>query len=513
MTASTITYSGPFAFFRKHFNGDYSLGRSYWVNTFLTQFVTFLVGIMLVTWVGKTFPARYGSAGVLLLIFFGTAIWVWAIAGAWASANKHVGRGGKRFWAISAKCVIVLGIVRTCASLVGMSGQLAEHWKVATGWQLGPEVSIQVRADGKSILLKGGINDGAAEALAEALARSPSVRTVVLQSNGGWIRQGDMIAKVITDHGLNTYVEQECSSACTLAFLAGKERAAEPNARIGFHSFQSIGGGTTTSAIDAAAAQRLYRQAGLSSAFIAKIIATPHDRIWYPSHEELLSEGVFTRVSLGGESASIATTAPTREKLIAEFIKVPVLDALSKKYPQEFNAIIDQALLQVQAKKADNEVMGMARMQIGRLSEKFLPIVADATLLEFNLLLEAQAEALKMRNPEVCVELIFPKDRSSNLAAFLPKELLARQLDWLTEMVRTSDPKNAQHLPMAEKQRIVKGVLNAMPALQVQYLVSKKLHETSPRESCQAVIGYLSVMNHIGANERARSIRAIYTPN
>jgi hypothetical protein len=29
------TYFGPFAFFSRHFNGDYSLGRSYWVNTLL----------------------------------------------------------------------------------------------------------------------------------------------------------------------------------------------------------------------------------------------------------------------------------------------------------------------------------------------------------------------------------------------------------------------------------------------------------------------------------------------
>ena len=28
-------YAGPLAFFKRHYNGDYSLGRSYWVNNTL----------------------------------------------------------------------------------------------------------------------------------------------------------------------------------------------------------------------------------------------------------------------------------------------------------------------------------------------------------------------------------------------------------------------------------------------------------------------------------------------
>lgn len=36
-------------------------------------------------------------------------------------------------------------------------------------------------------------------------------------------------------------------------------------------------------------------------------IARLHDKAWYPSHDELLAEGVFTRASLGGETATLAT--------------------------------------------------------------------------------------------------------------------------------------------------------------------------------------------------------------
>ena len=64
-------YAGPFAFFRRHYNGDYSLGRSYWVNTLLVSLFAPAIGIILLPWLTEEFPARYGSIGVLLLTIFG----------------------------------------------------------------------------------------------------------------------------------------------------------------------------------------------------------------------------------------------------------------------------------------------------------------------------------------------------------------------------------------------------------------------------------------------------------
>jgi hypothetical protein len=509
---SKTSYRGPFSFFRKHFNGDYSLGRSYWVNTFLIQLFAPLLGVLVLPWLGEHFPARYGSAAVLLLTLLGVIAWAWAISGTWASANKHVSRGGKQGWASAAKVMIVLGVLRMFGELGNMTGPLGEHWKVATGWQLGPDVTVQVRADGKSLLLKGGINDGTAESLANALNLAPSVNTVVLQSTGGWIRQGNMIAKVISERGLNTYVEQECSSACTIAFLAGKQRAGEPNARIGFHSFKSIGADATTST-DASTAQQTYLRAGLSPAFIAKVVATPHDMMWYPSHDELLAEGVLTRVSLGGETATLATLATTREKLAAEFAKVPAFGALAAKYPREFDAIVDTAWAQIQSRRSDGEVMVAARGQVSQLTAKLLPIVSDTTLLDFNVLITEQATALGDRSPEACVELLFPTGKPMNTAAMLPPKLAARELELMGEMIRTSDPRNAKRFSKAETDRIVQRVLAQLTPPQIQFLVSDQLRASSPREACQAVVRYLAALNNIPEGDRARSIRAIYSSN
>ena len=233
---STPEYKGPLTFFRRHYNGDYSLGRSYWVNTALVSLFAPVVGLMLLPWLGENFPARYGSTGFLLVTTLGIVAWFWAGAGTWASANKHVQRGGKSGWASAAKLMIVLGVLKTFGDVGNMMPILQEHIRVAAGAQLGPSTRLELRADGRSVLLSGGINDESAEQLEKALLMAPSVTTVVLSSEGGWIREGQMLADVIRKRRLNTYVEGYCASACTIAFLAGVERAAAPPARIGFHA-------------------------------------------------------------------------------------------------------------------------------------------------------------------------------------------------------------------------------------------------------------------------------------
>ena len=304
-------YQGPLAFFRKHLNGDYSLGRSYWVNTFLVLLFAPALGLILAPLL-QDLPARYSSAAVLALTVLGLLAWVWAISGTWASANKHVQRGGKGGWASAAKVIIVLGIFRTVVDVGNMSESFDEHWRVALGGQLGPQYTIQVSADGKSVVFKGGINDGAAEALTRALDMAPAVNTVAFSSMGGWVREGNLVANIISQRDLSTYVEGECTSACTIAFLAGRDRVVGPNAHVGFHQFKSVGepGGDEG---DQTMARAVYERAGVSREFINRIVATPSEQVWYPAHNELLAENVITREITDGETKSLATRLRTRD--------------------------------------------------------------------------------------------------------------------------------------------------------------------------------------------------------
>jgi hypothetical protein len=277
-------------FFRKHFNGDYTLARSYWGHLFLLQYAYLGATMVFLDWLAQTLPARYSSGGVIFFTVFGYVVWGWSVGGTWASANKHAARGGSANWAAIAKVLVVLGGLKILSATPANIVTVADHWPVARGAQLGPSVSLQIDRGGKAIVLAGGINDGVADALAAALDRAPAVTTIVLQSGGGWTREGRLLAGTIAARGLGTRVDTECSSACTIAFLAGKVRTARPGARLGFHAFSAVGGGEAIGR----SVQKTYGEAGLADAFIARIAATPPQQMWYPDQDELYAQGILT---------------------------------------------------------------------------------------------------------------------------------------------------------------------------------------------------------------------------
>ncbi|WP_050479083.1 hypothetical protein [Herbaspirillum rhizosphaerae] len=501
------------SFLRRHLRGDYSLGRSYWLHMVVfAALLPRLLGILL----GPIFtdqPARYGAAATLIVLVMGWVAWGWAAWGTWMSAGKHVQRGGKRFWANLARAMLVFGLIGTIGNAVRIHGALGEYLRTALGSQWGPETTFEVRADGRSILLKGGINDDTAERFVKVLDAAPGVRTVVLYSSGGWVTQGRRLAKIIAARGLDTYVEQDCASACTIAFLAGKSRAADPAAHIGFHAFHSLGGldQKFAQSSDEKLARDTYGQAGLSPAFINRIVGTSHNSVWYPSHDELLQAGVLTRTSLGGETATLATAASTREKLEEEFKKSEVFDVLSVKYPADFNRIVDDAWKKAQDKRPDSEIIAAARTELNLMTERLLPTASDKSLMDFQHLLLERAEALRLQNSEACVATLFPGSQTAHARVSLPQELTDREVRFTAAMIRDSSPANRKNVSKEETQQTVRYLLASLTPGQQELLRSPPLRAASPGAACAMVIAYLKAIDIQPEALRKHTLRVLYS--
>lgn len=505
-------YRGLFAFFRKHYNGDYMLARSYWVNTLLVSLFAPVFGFMLLPWLNENFPARYGSAGFLFVTAFGVCAWFWAVAGTWASANKHVQRGGQSGWATAAKVMIVLGVLRTFGDVGNMTPALLEHMKIAMGAQVGTETKLEVRADKQSILLTGGINDGSAEQLEKALQMAPSVTTVVLNSEGGWIREGQMLANVIRKRGLNTYVEGYCASACTIAFLAGNERAAAPTAKIGFHASRSIGSMVTKpNSAETSKLRTIYSEAHLPDSFIRQAIETPHAKMWYPSNEELLSAGVFTRKSLGGETAALSTTVQSKESLATEFRKTELFAALAERSPKDFDDIIEASWKKVQQGVKDAEVIAAARAQLGIVLQRYFPLASDETLIEYQKLMQEQLEALRAKDSLACAEMVFPSGKPMLVVGNMPQDLRNREGNLTTKMLKEADAKRAIKSSPKDSAQIAQRSFAGMTPDQLKVFSDEGARKLSSSSLvCEAAIKFFSNLNSIPLADRGRSLRIIY---
>lgn len=505
-------HRGPLAFFGRHYRGDYPLARSYWVNTLLVSLFAPLLGLLLLPWLGEHFPARYGSAGFLLVTAVGVLAWFWAVAGTWASANKHVQRGGRPGWAMAARVMIVLGVLRTVADLVQLAPALQEHLHVAAGAQLGASTQLELRADGRSLRLSGGLNDGSARQLEQALGEAPTVRTVVLSSEGGWMREGQLLAEVIRRRGLATYVEDQCASACTIAFLAGRDRAAAPAARIGFHASRSVGSTEARpSAGETAQLRNLYLAAGLPEAFVRQALDTPHGDMWYPPHELLLSAGVLTRRSAGGETAALSTAVRSREALAAEFRRVALFARLAERSPQDFEAVMDVAWGKMRERATDAEVTVAARARLAAVLPRFLPLARDETLVAYQALMQAQLEALRTRDVASCVEMAFPSGRALEVAGHLPPELVQQETALMARMLQEADPARGVSPDEQAVARVARRGLAALTPAQLTLFSDPAARQrAAPDEVCAAAIRFFAGLNAMPQAERGPALRVLY---
>jgi len=283
-------------FLWRHLVGDYSLARSYWLHTILLGWGLTALGAWLFRAIAERGSMRELSIGVLAFEPLVLLVWLWAVFGTIVSALRRLFSGEQVLWSLLALLSMAFATLATLHSLGKMGPFLREHWAVARGKQPTERFDIRLSDDGRVIAFSGGVNDGAAAAIDKAIGDAPKVGTLLLHSPGGWLLEGKRMADVVRRYRLNTRVEGECFSACTLVLLAGANRSAGERALIGFHRGRSVGESDEERATPASRDEAaLYVKAGLRPAFVSRIVATPNDDIFIPSRSELLREEVLNR--------------------------------------------------------------------------------------------------------------------------------------------------------------------------------------------------------------------------
>jgi hypothetical protein len=175
---------------------------------------------------------------------------------------------------------------------------LVEMWAIYTGDAELNDLKVSVSPDGRTLHVDGSYGVGSEEAVRRALEQNKAIREVVLAGPGGRASVGFEIYRMIQERRLATRVEGGCASACTIAFLGGVERSISPGGRLGFHRAGFPGMGDN----DMYESNRDLRRfliygARLTPEFAQRVLDTPPDSIWVPTHEELLAGRVINRVN------------------------------------------------------------------------------------------------------------------------------------------------------------------------------------------------------------------------
>lgn len=174
----------------------------------------------------------------------------------------------------------------------------SQNSKASSGQGHAPAYLLSADMVKKEYYIEGTIDFGISRDFRLLLEQQPEGSRVILASQGGSIYEGRGLAVLIQDHDLDTHVIDECSSACTLAFIGGQRRTLGASAKLGFHQYSMDYANLhqVTPFHDPVKEQEhdseFMLQRGISKEFVDRVFEQLHQDIWFPDHASLVRFGV-----------------------------------------------------------------------------------------------------------------------------------------------------------------------------------------------------------------------------
>lgn len=436
-------------FITRHWRGLYPLWAAYWVVGLLSNVIAIFAILLASQFMVTAIPFQ----PVAIWTFFVT-LWcalvslaIWQTVGIWRSASRRTlmrrAMGRRSAWSVVAKIAVCLGWVQLAAVVVKSAvPQIAEATRMAfLGDPDIPSYALRVMNNGTEADINGGIKYGLARDFEALLKASPGVRTVHLGSVGGRIGEGKKPFALIRAHGLDTYVETRCMSACTLAFAAGKERILRHGASLGFHRAAFPGSQSDeTSGVE----RQIYLASGISAAFVDRALATNHAEIWKPTETELTEAKVVTRISTGGEFA-IGGDRLTREDWDTSLQKsAPVYPALKQARPADYNELVDIFTRGSSDGLPRAVLVAEAQVKLHAVIRALLPLADDTVLIEVGKLRADEYRALQGQDLAACYKYVSGVTVEPAIVKLIPPELSLRERALQAKIVQPAQKRDAQ---------------------------------------------------------------------
>lgn len=492
-----------------HWRGDLSLGVSYWGNVVLPSVVMPIVMSALVDAIEQSDAGLQMAAGMsLALLVLALAVYVWGVVGAYRSSGKHVARGGSVGWATTAKVMLVL-------SMLGNIGQIArvhlplgmEYGRLVLGQDSLEKAQIQIGPDGQTLVLTGTLGMGSANEFRRVLAGAPQARVVDLHSPGGRLLEGQRMAAMIKERGLDTYVQGECSSACTFLFLAGKARYATASAQLGFHRPSIAGMDERAELLTMEQMLSVYREAGLKEGFVQRVAQTRHQDMWYPTHQELLDHSVINSRSLGeGMRGRIALMS--QDELKSELASEETLRAIDERFPGTLDDAVRRGMAARERGAADQEVMAAMRDVVPNAWTAILKTSSDAGLARFVAMLLAQYKTAAVLGHEACASFL---DGTLAPSQVLPAALRAQETALLRDLLREDRHLGAGAYDRRQVETAMRTIASRMaPELFAVIVEEHPPVPHSPAARCNGTIRFFEEVDALPAIYKIPLLRYMY---
>jgi hypothetical protein len=237
-------------------------------------------------------PQRSIIASALIFSLI-AVVGIWQLVGTWRASSRS--KAPDRWWITRwmARLVAVVGFALTAFVISTVPPAMARFYSEMNDTDYIGQQGHSLTVDGDRVVITGQLSWGLYDKFAQAL-RDDQVQTVVLNSGGGHFAVGRQMAVLINENGLDTLTTEMCASACTFAYLGGHNRTLQAGARLGYHAPS----GNTEQVLSNVAAHMasVLRAANVPDEFIQHMLATPGDKVWFPTVDELRQANIVTDV-------------------------------------------------------------------------------------------------------------------------------------------------------------------------------------------------------------------------
>ncbi len=380
-----------------HWRGEFKLARTFWINCGLVNVGLTVMYIVLVAIQSEAeLNPRNIARSSLIYFFVLYLVFPWQAVGLWRSANRHIEDKGRKLWARYAKFTVVMGVISSVFGSISSFQEFVSVFDLAVGRDQYSGFKVQISDDGTLVRVNGRLGIGVSDEVKSIMKTNSKVTGIVLDSPGGWVYEGRQISNLIKEEQLDTYTITGCYSACTIAFVSGKQRTLAHGANIAFHQYSAIGKGEVIPSNPEMSQEidlQLFSQAGVDSSFLDRLYSAEPGDFWYPTIEELLSANVVHEIVDGSDFWPFEHEEYTRKEIEADILESsPVFHIVKSYEPDTYNAIIDDVLIQLQRGGSRLEIQETARNHISNLEMKLLPYTSDNAILDY---IEAYIEILK----------------------------------------------------------------------------------------------------------------------
>ncbi len=371
--------------------------------------------------------------------------------------------------------------------------------------------------DGAEIEIIGTLTGGVAAALGRTLKTTPQAKVVHLNSFGGLSFEGLRLFELIRSRGLVTYTSGWCYSACTTAFLGGRERWIARGARLGFHKPARAGAGPDdVSWVLGVEGALLDSYVDIPADFVRKAQSIPHETMWYPSIDELRRANVVTGVA---EPDRFAATGfgdgPTPENVAAVLLKISPYDSIRRLDPAAFDALRDLWLAAFAGTRPWEDVSIDARTHLGPLFEKHVAAASDQAVIDYATATAEQMESQRGSRPDVCVALVLGEPEAADAAAssLIPFDLEQAKSAAYDEIFATAaltpQPPPVEREAGLLIDRVIR-TLGDKHGSKVQILSRDALQSSQWAEACDMWVAYIREILALPPSEASRVLRHLY---